>query len=68
MNTRTDYLGDGLYVEDDGESIRLWTDRRDGRHEVYLNLEVMEAFFRFVQRSRNVTINITGADHEISKN
>ena len=37
------YLGNGLYAEWDGEQLKLWTERGNGRHYVYLNAEVLRA-------------------------
>lgn len=57
-----DYLGDGLYVEDDGYMIRLWAKRDGITHWVGLEDEVIEALFRFLERSRK--LKITATRHE----
>jgi len=45
---KQDYLGDGLYVEFDGYGLKLWADREDTTHWVYLEPVVYEALLRFV--------------------
>lgn len=47
MNPDT-YLGDGLYASFDGYQIRLYTERADGTHEVFLDSSTLVAFERFV--------------------
>lgn len=42
------YLGDGLYASFDGYQIRIYTERGNGTHEVFLDDRVLEAFERFV--------------------
>jgi hypothetical protein len=44
------YLGDGLYAEFDGFQIRLWCDRGDSIHEVYLEPDVVAEFLRYIER------------------
>jgi hypothetical protein len=46
------YLGDGLYAAFDGYQIRLWTQREDGVHEVFLDDVALAAFELFVSRIR----------------
>ena len=46
--TNDTYLGDGLYASFDGFQFRLWTQRGDGTHEVFLESSVLEAFEAFV--------------------
>lgn len=46
------YLGDGLYAAFDGYQIRLWTQREDGVHEVFLNGAALDAFEAFVSSIR----------------
>ena len=55
---RREYLGDGLYAEFDGYQFRLFTQREEGEHEVYLEPDVLQRFNHFVaecqkERSRN---------------
>jgi hypothetical protein len=52
------YLGDGAYVDDEGFQIRLWTDRSDGVHEVYLDSDALLTLFQFLERSRGLTIEV----------
>lgn len=51
------YLGDGLYALDDGNYVKLFTDRN--RDEVYLDDRVLHAFFGFIAKSRKLNIEIT---------
>lgn len=41
------YLGDGLYASFDGYQFKLRAPREDGDHEVYLEPQVLQAFFVF---------------------
>ena len=51
MNPAT-YLGDGLYASHDGFQIRLYTERGNGTHEVFLDDSTLAAFERFVAELR----------------
>lgn len=54
------YLGDGLYAYHDG--FMFWLRAENGisvQHEVALEPEVLESFFRYVERICNVTIKVT---------
>lgn len=42
------YLGDGLYASYDGFQIRLYTERAEGTHEVFLDSVTLAALERFV--------------------
>lgn len=44
------YLGDGLYVYDDGYYIWLWTEREDGTHAVALDAPTLLEFERYIGR------------------
>lgn len=46
------YLGDGLYASSDGYQIKLRAPRSEGDHEVYMEPQVIENFFRFVDSLR----------------
>lgn len=46
------YLGDGLYAAYDGYQIRLYTERADGEHEVFLDDTTLVAFEAFVAALR----------------
>lgn len=50
------YLGDGLYAEDDGYQVRLFT--QEG-NEVFLDGSVLEALLKFIEKSRHVEIKVT---------
>lgn len=52
LDERTnDYLGDGVYVEDQGFQLRLWTEREGGViHEVYLEPIALSALLEFAKR------------------
>lgn len=45
-----EYLGDGLHVSFDGFQFRLYTDRMDGTHEVYLDPGTLNSFQSFIKR------------------
>jgi hypothetical protein len=49
------YLGDGLYASFDGYQIRLYTERGDGTHEVFLDDRTLAQFERFVADLRKRT-------------
>ena len=46
------YLGDGLYASWDGYQIRLYTERGDGTHEVFLDDATLAQFEVFVASLR----------------
>lgn len=52
------YLGDGLYASDDGWMFWLRAPREDGDHRVALESEVLDEFFRFIEKSRGVKITV----------
>lgn len=43
------YLGDGLYASFDGHQIALRAPRLDGNSEVFMEPEVVNAFFSYVK-------------------
>lgn len=51
------YLGDGLYASYDGFQIRLYTERSEGTHEVFLDGSTLAAFERFVAELRATTVD-----------
>lgn len=57
MNTT--YLGDGVYAEDDGENLELYTERGNGRHWLVLGDQETWALLKFLERSRGITITVT---------
>lgn len=48
--TKETYLGDGLYASFDGDQIRLRAPRDGGDHLVFLEMSVLDAFERYVER------------------
>lgn len=52
MRTEDTYLGDGLYASYDGFQIRLYTERADGTHEVFLDGHTLAQFEAFVAKLR----------------
>jgi hypothetical protein len=46
------YLGDGLYASFDGYQIRLYTERANGTHEVFLDDATLARFEAFVATLR----------------
>jgi hypothetical protein len=47
---KDEHLGDGLFVSFDGWQYRLWTERSDGVHEVFLEPGVVVAFQNYIER------------------
>lgn len=56
---KTTYLGDGLHVRDACMQFELSTERENGENIVYLDNSVLDAFFRFIEKSRGVKITVT---------
>lgn len=53
------YIGDGVYVSNDGFQICLETDRRINREEmdkIYLDMEIIINLFRYIEKEFNVNI------------
>ncbi len=47
----TVYLGDGVYCEDEGFQVKLWTTREGGViHEIYLGPYELQAIVNFAQK------------------
>jgi hypothetical protein len=57
-NTKKSYLGDGLYAEDDRDTLKLWAERDYGKHYVCLEPEVLQSLFEFLERSRGLKIKV----------
>lgn len=55
------YLGDGLYAVDRGFMFDLWCERENGKNWVALEDEVLQAFFRFIEKTRGVKIEVKKA-------
>jgi hypothetical protein len=53
------YLGDGVYVSHDGYQFLLETDRRDGKHFIAVEPEILQAFFKYVESILKVKITVT---------
>lgn len=60
------YLGDAVYVTDDGEMIKLYTRRAEVEHYIFLDDEVLTSLIRFLENSRNVKIEIVPRGTESS--
>ena len=64
-NHEAAYLGDGLYAKDTDYDVQLFCDREEnGRNWVALEPDTLMAFFRFVEKVRNVKITIERKDDE----
>lgn len=50
--SRDTYLGDGLYAAFDGYQVRLYTERGNGTHEVFLDDATLVKFEAFVASLR----------------
>lgn len=57
-----DYIGDGVYVTDDGYQIELTGNAAGRENTIYLDSRVFDAFLRFVERARGVKITVGKAD------
>lgn len=57
--SESSYLGDGLYAEDQGFQFRLFTTEGFARDQVFLDNSTVDAFFRFIEKSRGVKITVT---------
>lgn len=60
MSEKTDeYLGDGLYVADEGYMFELYASNGLGKqHQVFLEDFVLRNFLRYVARRRNLKITV----------
>ena len=47
------YLGDGLYASCDGYQIKLRAPQPEGDHVVYLEVEALTAFLKFIKDLEN---------------
>lgn len=52
------YLGDGLYVLDEGYHMTLSTQRGVGEHYVCLGDDELLMFFKYIEATRNVKITV----------
>ena len=50
------YIGDGVYVSDDGFQILLETERENGTDKIYLEPQVFEGLCQYVARIWGVDI------------
>jgi hypothetical protein len=52
------YLGDGLYVSVEGGMFKLRAPRGPGDHVVYLDIDLVTEFFRYVRKiAPNIDLN-----------
>ena len=59
------YLGDGVYADDDGYMLHLYLDNGNRKtDEIFLEDDVFAAMLRFVEKTRNVKIDIHPLDKE----
>ncbi len=56
------YLGDGAYIEDHGYEYRIFCERSEGEHEVYLDGDAIDSLFRFLEKTRNIKITVSKDD------
>jgi hypothetical protein len=54
------YIGDGVYVEDEGTQFKLYTEDGAGnvRNVIYLENSAVTSFLKFVEKTRDVTISV----------
>lgn len=55
------YLGDGLYVRDDGFMFILHCKREHGTHWIALEPDVIREFIQYVAEKRNLKITVERA-------
>lgn len=48
-NPQRTYLGDGAYADFLGYAVRIWCDRENGEHEVFLEPDMLERLIEFAQ-------------------
>lgn len=66
-NPDATYLGDGLYADHDGHMIRLFTyDGITVKNEVFLEIEVIENFKKFIQQFEKRFALREAVDHDSS--
>ena len=59
------YIGDGVYAEDQGFQIRLFTQRvLNIEHEIYLEPEAITTLFKFLEATRGLKITVERVAHE----
>lgn len=58
------YLGDGLFVSDDGYMIILSAPRQEGEHWVGLEPEVLDSLFHYIEKKRGVKITVEKAPND----
>lgn len=56
MSKKPEYLGDSVYALDDGYHVVL--SANDGDETIYLEERVVDAFLRFLEKSRGVEITV----------
>lgn len=57
--SRKEYIGDGVYVQDQGFQLHLFTDYGSGPvEEIFLDDTVLHNLFRFIEFNRNVKITV----------
>ena len=64
--SKKEYLGDGLYVADDGFQFELSAEQMEGMQRVYLDGPTLTAFMKFVARSRGLEIVVKKDGKEIA--
>lgn len=61
------YLGDGVYVSDDGVQFRLRTNRGERDHIIYLSGSELQTFFDFIEAKRAVKVTLEAVPHAQTK-
>ena len=56
--TKQYYIGDGVYMLDDGYHIVLSTERAANKHYIYLDRDCLVALWRMIEKTRGVTITV----------
>ncbi len=51
---KKEYIGDGVYIEDQGFQVRLFTERENGVHEIFLGPAEWQALDRTIERWWNI--------------
>jgi hypothetical protein len=58
MGNESCYIGDGVYVFNEPDHVVIYTDRENGRNIVYLDSELLDSLFRFIERTRGLKITV----------
>lgn len=61
------YIGDGVYAYDDGDTVKLITQREGGWESIYLDSSFLSSLFALMERTRKFKIGVTWNEEEKSE-